>query len=297
MVELDASCVEADEPMGSKNKMWVSVPGRGIWLFKEPRRYGERCSGEHWAEKVACELAGALELPHAAVELATFEGRAGVVSRRFSELEDKTVELVHGTDVLAGHVLDYNVNKRRQPSDHTLANIVEAVTKVVVSEPAQSAALHQLAGFVALDGLIVNTDRHHENWAVFRRTTLNQPLDYWIAPSFDHASSLGRELPESTLQRWNLEDWRIDWYIERAKGAVYLDAKHPHGANPLRLVEVARRLRPGMMSPWLERVARIEPGLIIDALDRVPSEIMPGLAKAFTRDMLRCTQQRIAALR
>jgi hypothetical protein len=55
-----------------------------------------------------------------------------------------------------------------------------------------------MARYFVLDALICNTDRHHENWG-FLMTY--QPVDsenvndqLKMAPSFDHASSLGREL-------------------------------------------------------------------------------------------------------
>lgn len=44
-----------------------------------------------------------------------------------------------------------------------------------------------------LDAVIGNTDRHHENWGILRKRV----GDRWqgmVAPTFDHASSLGREL-------------------------------------------------------------------------------------------------------
>ena len=62
---------ESEEMMGSKNKFWYLDPmeEEEYWLFKYPR-----CNtGEHWAEKIAAEVAALLEIPHARVELAVFE--------------------------------------------------------------------------------------------------------------------------------------------------------------------------------------------------------------------------------
>ncbi len=65
----------------------------------------------------------------------------------------------------------------------------------------------QLASYLVLDALIGNTDRHHENWGFLGQVLVNidevseaarlvKQGGYDIAPSFDHASSLGRELPD-----------------------------------------------------------------------------------------------------
>jgi len=44
------------EEMGSKVKFWTVNEQGHEWLFKKARAN----TGEHWAEKVACELAGLL---------------------------------------------------------------------------------------------------------------------------------------------------------------------------------------------------------------------------------------------
>ena len=53
--------------------------------------------------------------------------------------------------------------------------------------------LGELASYAILDGLIANTDRHHENWMFFYHL---ERRSYQLAPSYDHGSSLGRELQD-----------------------------------------------------------------------------------------------------
>jgi serine/threonine protein kinase HipA of HipAB toxin-antitoxin module len=48
-------------------------------------------------------------------------------------------------------------------------------------------AFAQFTGYLVLDALIGHTDRHEENWGVIEGITGAKRL----APSFDHASSLG----------------------------------------------------------------------------------------------------------
>jgi hypothetical protein len=74
--------IEDTEQMGSKEKFWCKRRETDErYLLKYPRPN----TGEDWAEKIAAELAGegGLHLPHAGVDLATFQGRAAVLVRDF----------------------------------------------------------------------------------------------------------------------------------------------------------------------------------------------------------------------
>ena len=52
IVEVERESVRESEDMGSKDKFWY-LQDAGYWLFKHPR-----CNtGEHWAEKIAAEVA------------------------------------------------------------------------------------------------------------------------------------------------------------------------------------------------------------------------------------------------
>lgn len=61
------------EQLGTKAKFWYqSDDGRQV-LFKE----GRPDTGENWAEKVCCEVARLLDVPHAEYELAVWNGKQG----------------------------------------------------------------------------------------------------------------------------------------------------------------------------------------------------------------------------
>ena len=79
------------EQLGSKPKFWCVDDNGHPWLFK----YTRENTGEHWAEKVAAELAVLLQLPAAAVNLAEFEDRKGCCSKSFIT-NPKVETLVHG---------------------------------------------------------------------------------------------------------------------------------------------------------------------------------------------------------
>src|SRR3954453_2422622 len=94
-VILDASDwpLVADEPQGGKKKSWLLESGtRRHWLFKD-RWQG----GDDWAERVAREVADALLLPCAVVELAQRSGTPGVLSLDFTENRERG-DLVLGNE-------------------------------------------------------------------------------------------------------------------------------------------------------------------------------------------------------
>ena len=65
-----------------------------------------------------------------------------------------------------------------------------------------------------------------------------QKDDHWagfIALSFDHASSLGREL-EDANREWKLAKIGIGAYVEKGHTAIFWSEEHRHGLSPLELV-------------------------------------------------------------
>ena len=259
IVQVQPGWFIADEQMGSKEKQWVLWPDRNErWLFKFARESAGQITGEHWAEKIAAEIATLVGVPHANVELASLEGRPGCLSRRFPQLSSPAAtDLVHGNVLLAGFVTGYDRLKLRKQSDHTLGNILNVFGQLFPDEIERDRALVRLAGYMVLDALILNTDRHHENWAVLRTTHAGGATTHEVAPSFDHASCLARNEPPAKLSEWLKEQWRPQWYAERATGGIYLNEKEQDGANPLKLLEVAVRKWPRYFDPWLEAVGKV----------------------------------------
>ncbi len=285
--------VLAPEEMGSKNKGWVQVNNDSEpWLFKYARLSNGQVAGEHWAEKIAAEVAELLHIPHARVDLATLDGAAGSISRRFSELSHPGAELIHGNDLLAGTVLGYDRYKKFQQRDHTLENILGAVSRVMPKDQ-NDAAFSQLAGYVMLDALILNVDRHHENWALIRTTHPDGKATHRVAPTFDHASSLGRNEPPDKLEVWLREPGRPVWYADRGEGGIYLRPEDDRGANPLKLVEVAARRWPTYFQPWREIWERVSLHAILAIVDCIPAAVMADVQKRFTKALLQVTFARL----
>ena len=267
------------EEMGSKRKFWYSPPGKEQprWLFKYP----QSGTGQHWAEKVAAEIAGSIGIPRAGVELAEFNGDRGSATKSFAH---DGVELIHGNQILAAFLDDYDPQKRFRQSDHTVHNILNAVDRIFEEDAAKRKAKELMAEYMVLDALIGNTDRHHENWGVI----LRRRQDKWVgalAPSFDHASSLGRELRDDKRET-RLANGRVGAYVERGRGAVYWSTTDSHGPSPMELVRRSADNYPEIFLPALRKLDRINEASIDDILHRVPIGWMSRRAMDFAKAMV-----------
>jgi hypothetical protein len=270
------------EALGSKEKFWYRAKDdEAEWLFKFPQPN----TGQHWAEKIAAEIAGCLDIHHARVEFARFQDTQGSASESFA---GGGRDLYHGNQVLAGTVLGYDPHKSFRQADHMLSNIFSAIDAAFAEPENAHRVKIGLADYLVLDALIGNTDRHHENWGIL----LWQVGEDWegvLAPTFDHASSLGRELadlsPGKCRQRL-LDEGRIGEYSEKARGAIFWNNTDKYGLSPLELVRRAAALHPGLFKPALARLARLEREQIRGIIDRVPADWMTSLAREFALELM-----------
>ncbi|MGH9890982.1 MAG: HipA domain-containing protein [bacterium] len=276
IIEIQPDWVLESEAMGSKDKFWYRDGDGPDWLFKFPQPN----TGQHWSEKIAAEVADGLDILHAQVELAVFQGVRGSATASFAR---DGREVYYGNQVLAGHVLGYDPGKQFRQSDHTLDNIFLALERVFLAPEAARWAKERLADYLVLDALIGNTDRHHENWGILRKRT-ERGWQGMLAPTFDHASSLGRELVDDNAgkcRRRLLAEGRLAQYAEKAPGAIFWQATDKHGISPLELVRRAAGLRPELFAPALKRLDKLDRGRLHMIVTRVPEDWMSELARDF----------------
>jgi len=292
------------EQLGSKEKFWFWHEGQK-WLFKEARLIQSpqctECAGEDWAEKVAAEIARLLNIPAATVERAEFEGRRGSASLNFTS---PAQQLMHGNEVMAGYLDGYDPEVRYKQTSHTVENIITAIRKMFPNANEHHTVLRQLASYMVLDALIGNTDRHHENWGLLWqvRVEIDEVSErarphkqYDVAPSFDHASSLGRELLDAKRTEM-LERKLVEGYVRKGSGGIYLmDGKK--GANPLALVESVAVHHPDFFMPTLDSLRKVPLIRLTELLDRLPRDRVSEAACGFAKEMLRLGYERLLRIR
>ena len=287
---VQAEWILESEDMGTKEKFWYRKPGDDgrDWLFKRPRPE----TGEHWAEKIAAEVARVLRIPHATAELAEFQDQRGSVSRSFVS-EDQ--ELWHGNQIMEWTVADYDPNIRRGQSDHSFENIWRSLERVFRGSTAAKKHKKMFAMYMLLDAVIGNTDRHHENWGLLRRRIEGQ----WkgrLAPSFDHASSLGREMLDER-RTLLLREGRVGWYSERGDGGIYWGRNTQTVLSPLDLVRRAAEAYPSYFTVALARLAELRDSLVTEIVHRVPRDWMSPPARTFAISLIAYNRRRLMELR
>lgn len=243
------------EQLGTKPKFWFEDDDGTETLFKE----GYPGSGEHWAEKIACEVARQLGLPHAEYELATWRGRPGVVS---PNLAAGKARLILGNEILAKVFSGYQASERRRDSQHTLLRVAAVLGNTAsVATPAGwdcpqdiGDAFGVFVGYLLLDALIGNQDRHQLNWGLIRSSEGRLML----APTFDHASSLGRNESDTVRnERMMTRDKGrgLDTYAQRARSGLYRNPSSPQPMRTLEALAEAQKLSPSAGGYWLQRLA------------------------------------------
>lgn len=283
VIEIQPEWILQPEALGSKEKFWFWRKDEGPeWLFKFP----VEGTGQHWAEKIAAEVAAGLDILHARVELAEIDGARGSASESFAQ---GGRELFHGNQILAGKVLGYDPQKKRfRQSDHTLANIFEAIDKTFLYPATRARTKARFAEYLVLDALIGNSDRHHGNRGILRRRAGTR----WqgtLAPTFDHASSLGMELLDTGKGKCRerlIAENHVGDYAEKSRGGIYWEPTDKRGLSPLELVRCAARLHPELFRPALERLRHFDRQQVQAIIDRVPDDWMTPLQREFAIELM-----------
>lgn len=284
-----------NEVIGSKLKFWFQHEKLGRCLYKQVK---EQHLGEDWAEKVASELCQLLGLPYATYHLAkTWEGNRGVVSPYFLP---KSGTLVHGNEILTPIVPDYPTFATYGNKQHTIDIVLRVIEADHVNLPigwtAPSGiqkAVEVFVGYLLLDAWIGNGDRHHQNWGFVRNKVVSTSAEtIHLAPTYDHASSLGRELSDEKRQRVSIEA-----YANKCSSAFYGSVED---RKSLKTFDVFHRVAlhyPQAAYIWLECLEHISKANTRDIFSQIQQERISNIAVEFALKILEFNQNRLLNLR
>jgi hypothetical protein len=289
---------EIIEQLGSKEKFWFKRNGRN-YLYKE----GRIGTGENWAEVIASDLYSIVNVPHADYKIARCEERQGVVTASFVPTGAR---LVHGNELL-GKIYgrrNYDQAKQYKQTQYTLGRVIAVFRMLSHIEPplewetieGVSSALDVFVGYLMMDAWIANQDRHHENWGV----VVLPGGAIHLAPSFDHASSLGRnESDEKRKIRLETNDERQSMfaYVQKASTPFYYGENLNKKISTLEAFLSAAKYSKSAALAWLNMLSRISSGRLSVVFDRFPDEIISALSKRFAIKMLDLNRQRLLELR
>lgn len=283
------------EQMGTKPKFWfVNKEYNEHWLFK----YNRPNTGEDWSEKITSEIAELIGLPHAIVELAECEDKRGIITKDFTERKTKGV-LVHGNEILTSIDSDYPTRQFRKVSQHSIDNIIEVLSDEFIQLPSGYSfssnidnAIDLFLGYLLLDALVGNTDRHHANWGLLISPEgFGDPpsLHAELAPTFDHASSLGRELEETrreSLLAGNNYRANVSIYAQRASSAIYLHTGDDKPLSTLAAFVELTKYAPNAKKIWLDKLRDITEDSFKDCISRIPESILSRQSGEFVYQLL-----------
>ena len=248
--------------IGTNRQAWLVHPETGaFWLYKSIHvPSNEVPQGEDWAEVIATQVALLLGVPCAETRLCVRSGVRGSLSLSVIPdgfgLNDGGVVLE--TAEVPGYFRHTAARKACDPArpgvrrpGHTLVNIQHVLQDVTPPEgfqgPDGCMGFDVFAGFMILDALVANQDRHEENWAVLGALVKDVPDR--LAPSFDHGGSLGYNLTDD--KRCLLLDSDADLAVWAAK-ATAQRFEHVRPAKSLveHAVEAAELAAPRAIRWW-----------------------------------------------
>ena len=295
ITKVPADAPEITETLGTKDKFWYDAK---TFLFKQVRRR----TGEDWAEKLCAEFAKQIGIPCAEYELAEWESPEGivrgVVTRNFCPPGSALIlgnELLGETD--PGYAVG-QVSKFRVPA-HTIERVVTTLQARQprlpfgwARAPGIMDAVDVFIGYLMLDTLVGNTDRHHENWGI----VVLPDRGVHLAPTFDHASSLGCHLLDNKrAERLRTADRNYDVaaFAARARSALY---GHEVEAHPLPTIDAflnAARHKPRAARYWLGKLDTFTEAEIAIIMSNVPRGRISDTAVEFASRLILINKDRL----
>lgn len=151
-------------------------------------------------------------------------------------------------------------------------------------------AVECFVGYIVFDGWIMNVDRHHENWGMLADSNDR------LAPSYDHASALGRLLnDERRTKILEGEVYRLDLekYISRSKasGAIY-PLEGEKSVAPWKLVgDLSKMGYADEAHEWLAKILAVTDAQLDECFSRFPKGWISPPAARFAKAVLQKSRQ------
>ena len=274
-----------DEPLGTKEKFWVTDPQGVRWLFKAVRSTDGRVLGEDWAEWLVCRLAWLLGVPAAVVEPAELDGRRGIVSRSVLQPDDR---LEHGNELLSRVDSDFDGTLPRYNERYTVGLVQRALQAVGPPRGWEGLAFQTAfdvwAAYLMLDAWVAGRDRHPRNWAVQEGSGSRT-----LAPSFDHGNALGFQEPAERHRLLGSDSAALARWVRKGVS--------PHFAARPRLTALARAgaraSAPAAARYWAGRLESVSSHAVRELVRSVPESILSVDGRNFCQALLELNRRRV----
>lgn len=296
VTQVSSENAEIFEQLGTKQKFWYDSSS---FLFKR----GRQGTGENWAEVVAAAVAAELGLPHATYQLAqttvSEELWDGVITPNFVP---DGARLVLGNELIMPVSTSEKTTKQDRQTRHTIPRLLALLKLPDIRPPIgwqvpadiAHGARCAMAGYLMLDALIGNQDRHEENWGLI---VVPGPVQIHLAPTFDHASSLGRNETDATRTSKltaKTPEHGVDGFVARANSQFY-------DRNGVRLKTIAAfdefsKHDQDSRRYWLNRLKVLDESRFSPILERIPPAWISNEGKQFAIALLKVNRRRLLEL-
>lgn len=291
-IDVSAWTVIRDEPGGrDKNKRWIAEDADAprdqhwLWKYRQTTGDGSEAALTDCAEVFTSRLAAAIQLPAAECRFAILDGEPGLISRNVTpqgfNLNTGTTYLpeVEGYQRRPSAGSDSDGGRTRLDEGYTLDSM-EQVLEHVEAPPGVSdlSGFAVFAGYLLLDALVGNGDRHPGNWAILERQSDGARF---LAPTYDHGSALGAGLTDD-----NRRDKDPVAFARRGRA-------NPFSPRKQMLVNLAlEAVRRSGADLWVARVAALDGVSIRETLE-APHGRLSEVASTFMEQVVLENQRRL----
>lgn len=268
-----------DEPQGKNEKSWYRNPEtKHVWLFKPAaRRRGQLPDGREWAEKIAELLAVELDVPVAPVEFAVLDGVLGTICENANPGSNP---IQSGSALLTSQNPSFDP-RAKDSAGHSASEIQNALRGVEpplsFSGPRAMTSYDVFCGYLVLDAIIANQDRHSQNWSVVSVHGRRHLME-----SYDHGSSLSAGHTDAKRQAMTESDAAFQGFLQRGRATRF------EGGRQTTLREYAKTAlalgTPGALEHWLDKIDALTPAVIADVVSRTYG--MTGVASTFVEKLV-----------
>lgn len=255
------------EPGGYLTKFWVDHPQLGRSLVKLDE---ETAPG--WSEKVVFELARLLNLPTARYELGVYDNQRNITLSQ--DFKDPKLTYINGDTLIRSSFEQYQYN---------VENSLQALETNQVKLPAGyqpptgiEDGSDLFVGYLMLDTLVANNDRHGGNWEI----GIDNRGDKTLAPIYDNGASFGVDFGSLVYDNKTPKEY-TDTIVSMF--GVPLDEAFKQ----------ATAIRPNAARVWRSQLAKVDCLEIQNLFNRVPQQLISTKAKTFAFKLIDLNQQKL----
>ncbi|OPY65910.1 MAG: hypothetical protein A4E63_02769 [Syntrophorhabdus sp. PtaU1.Bin050] len=157
-------------------------------------------------------------------------------------------------------------------------------------------AMDVFTGYLMLDAWIANQDRHHENWGLI----LTGDSSIHLTPTYDHASSMGRNETDSTRRnKLSSDDDKrgMDAYVKRALSAFYESSSIEKRLTTIDAFAYAARRFPRATKVWLEHLGGVSKESLESIFRQLPNNEITETAILFAQKILCLNRERLLSFK